>query len=58
MANPIKNFVSRLTTAFGAPVADNNNLNNPALESAGLFNWAGCGAQTCDFENVCMVANT
>lgn len=36
MANPIKNFVSRLTMAFGAPVADNNNLNNPALESAGF----------------------
>lgn len=26
MANPIKNFVSRLTTAFDAPVVGNNNV--------------------------------
>ena len=37
MANPIKNFVSRLTTAFGAPVADNNNLNNPRLKAWSLL---------------------
>lgn len=27
----------RLTTAFGAPVADNNNLNNPRLKARSLL---------------------